>query len=138
MYKKCDICGATLDPGERCDCAKVDVGFCQASYREAKDKEKQIKILAELYAVGKETIIAVLGDRYQAPGKKPPAKGEYRKEKAIMKSRLIAYINCGLSVAEAAERVGVSYSVAATHTKEARAALRKTKVKSYDPLSDLA
>lgn len=138
MYKKCDICGAALDPGERCECSKVDIGWCEACYRDAKDPEDQIKILAEQFLVSKETIIAVLGDKYKAPDEKPPAKVGYRKEKEIMKSRLIAYINCGLSIAEAAERVGVSYSVAATHTKEARDALRIAKVKRYDPLSDLA
>lgn len=139
MYKTCQICGATLDPGERCECARVDIGFCQASYRDAKDPEEQITILSELFSVSKETIIAVLGNHY-TPKKKAAVKkgGSKRAEKEILKAKLRADIACGYSVADAARRRGVSYAVAATHTKNIRKELKeKLKAAKGDPMLEL-
>ena len=109
MYNTCDICGATLDPGERCECAKVDIGYCQASYRDAKDPEEQIKILSELFLVSKDTIIAVLGKHYKPKEKTVVKKSSSKRaEKERLKAMLIADVACGYSVADAARRTGVA------------------------------
>ena len=137
FFNKCDICGANLDPGERCECAKVDIGFCRTSYRQAKHPEKQIKVLAELYAVDKSVIKNILGDLCK-PKKKAKSTNNKRAEKAKLKALLIADVGSGMSIADAARRRGVSYAVAATHTRELRIELKKQSLSTKeDPLNGL-
>lgn len=135
----CDFCGANLDPGERCDCEKVDVEWARTSYRQAKDPEEQVKILADLYLVSKETIKKVLGDLYGTVQKKKRiSKKENNAEKrARLQALLIGDIACGMTVREAAEHRGVPYNIASNYTREFRKELKKVKVR-HDLLEELA
>ena len=139
MFRVCDFCGANLDPGERCDCEKVDVEWARTSYRQAKDPEEQVKILADLYLVSKETIKKVLGDLYGTVQKKKRiSKKENNAEKrARLQALLISDIACGMTVREAAEHRGVPYNIASNYTREFRKELKKVKVR-HDLLEELA
>lgn len=46
--KECDLCGATLDPGEKCTCRK------EAAEQERKEEaRKQAEVLTKLIGLGK-------------------------------------------------------------------------------------
>lgn len=38
FYKECPICGASLDPGEKCDCTKKKETCTEATEQASKDK----------------------------------------------------------------------------------------------------
>ena len=48
IFGECDICGASLDPGEKCTCVK------EAAEQERKEKaQKQAEVLVKLIGLGK-------------------------------------------------------------------------------------
>lgn len=137
MNYKCEHCGAFLDPGERCDCIKVDKEFCKVSFRQAKNPKKQVNILAELFSVSKDVIIDILGDDYKKALSPSPVKEKRGQRTARIKAMLTADIASGMSVREAAEHVGVTYNVAANHTRSLRKQLKQARAMKEDPLCSL-
>ncbi len=125
----CELCGAHLDPGEKCNCKKIDIEFCRTSYRQAKDPEKQVSTLSQRYSVTKTDIIRVLGDLYGArksSAQKRENKGK-SKQVARLKALLEIDILTGMTVREAAQHRGVSYQTAADYTRELRKRLKDEK-----------
>lgn len=137
----CKNCGAHLDPGEKCDCKGIDVEFCRVTYRQAKNPQKQIGVLAQLFLVSKADIIKALGDLYGNLNRRKNSKIVKKQRScaertARLKALLTADILCGATIQEAADRRGVTYNVAAYHTFELRQGLKKaekaqTKKKDY-------
>lgn len=137
MNYKCEHCGAFLDPGERCDCRKVDKEFCKVSFRQAKNPKKQVSILAELFGVSKSVIIDVLGDDYKKTLTPSPAREKRDQRTARIKAMLTADILSGMSVRDAADHVGITYNVAANYTRTLRKQLKQEREKKEDPLCSL-
>ena len=138
MFKECVYCGAALDPGEKCDCEKVDVGFCRTSYRQAKDPENQVKVLSELYDVSVATIKACLGDLYGTVKKAVQVKETAADRRARVKALLIADIGAGMTLRDAAEHRGIAYYTAANLTREFRKSLAKHKRRAKSFIDELA
>ena len=47
LYKKCPICGANLDPGEKCDCQSETTKLDEKNEFMSKEKEEFIRMEAE-------------------------------------------------------------------------------------------
>lgn len=47
-FKECDICGASLDPGERCTCREES-----ADQKRKEDAHKQAEVMTKLIGLGK-------------------------------------------------------------------------------------
>ena len=77
----------------------------RASYRDAKNPQKQIDILADLYACKKEDILKVLGLK-PAPKKKQTMRSY---DQAVKNDAVKAVLLEGLTRREAAEKYGVPY-----------------------------
>ena len=83
--------------------------ICRA-YRTAKDRNQQIRIMAELNAVSPEVIVGILTEAGEIIGT-PQSRGRGRPRKPEDEKRLQQYIGLaeqGFTVAEAAEALGVT------------------------------
>lgn len=131
--KICELCGATLDIGERCCCYRLHDPQEQENirilYREAANKATQLDILCDLYDTSRSKIIEVLGDMY--------IPGEAKRETARvvrLKALATAYAAAGESNAVIAQRLGISESYASSFAAPVRKA---AKAAQKDPIEEL-
>lgn len=117
--------------------SKEQIGEIRAAYRDAKNPQKQIGILADLYACKETEIRQVLGIE-EAPGtpapaaKKPAAKRAVKSYGQAVRDQLTkAVILGGESTAAACERLGVPQGTAAKWVADARK--KQAEFLNYDP-----
>ena len=116
---------------------KEQIGEIRAAYRDAKNPQKQIGILADLYACKETEIRQVMGIE-EAPGtpapaaKKPAAKRAVKSYDQAVRDQLTkAVILGGESTAAACELLGVPQGTAAKWVADARK--KQAEFLNYDP-----
>lgn len=116
---------------------KEQIGEIRAAYRDAKNPQKQIGILADLYACKETEIRQVLGieEVLGAPApaaKKPAAKRAVKSYDQAVRDQLTkAVILGGESTAAVCERMGVPQGTAAKWVADARK--KQAEFLNYDP-----
>ena len=58
-YETCDICGANLDPGERCDCQEKrerETQNLQSMFRMGRNGQMQLNLFQEVSSVDKKAV----------------------------------------------------------------------------------
>ena len=53
LYKTCPVCGANLDPGERCDCEKGCSSFSKRSVEMGRGLKQAVPVLPARYRESK-------------------------------------------------------------------------------------